>query len=552
MATNINYTSTNDVRIYTINTANLNGNSNAFQYTFFLTLNSISVDRLVENYSYILKIDNKRSYTWTGAGTNITYKIFANTGTSGSTSATYQRNSVSLPSFSNTSGNLFTLFSGSVTLTKQLPTDYSWFTIVLTNTTSGLAGTPAPMNYSYRAITSEVPLPLKLYPETSIQNIATMIRRGNGTNNTYTLSQMPAAISALSNIGGDESIFISMLSGTRTILKSYSTGSYSRIKPYFLYSYSTSDGPSILNFPNVLEVGDAAFYDVRRLTSINFPVCKRVGEFGFYNCLSLSNINIPLVEYLGSYAFYNTMISLASFSKCTYLGKLAFGGCTKLSSANLPVCEVVETGVFNNCNSLAYLSIPKLKIIGSGAFSSLTAPFLSSIIFSASQCTIIGDYAFCSCVTLSGANFINCSSIGSHAFRNCYSLKFINIPSCEYLGSYAFSSCSLLSTINLSACKIIGRSAFANCYSLSRVDLGALTELSYSTFVSCYHLLSVYIRTSFQISLPNNGVFYSTPISTYTTSTGGVRGKIYVPASLVETYKSATNWAAYSSVIYSI
>ena len=391
---------------------------------------------------------------------------------------------------------------------------------------------------------------LKLYPETAIKNIATMIRRGNGTNTSYKLSQMPAAISALSNTGGDESVFISMLSGTRATLRSYSTGSYSRIKPYFLYGYDYTDGPSTLNFPNVLEIGDSAFYGVKRITSIDLPICKKIETCGFCGCSSLSNINIPLIEYLGDYALYGTLISLASFSKCTYLGSYAFGYCSNLSSINLPICETIEQGVFSSCNSLAYLSIPKLKIIGHSAFFSLSAPVFSSV-FNASQCTIIDNYAFSSCVTLPGANFINCSSIGNRAFYRCSSLEFINIPSCEYLSNYAFGACSLLSSINLPVCKTIGEGAFASCYSLSIADLGAVTWLKSSTFISCYNLLSVYIRTSFRISLAYNA-FSSTPISTYTTSTGGVRGKIYVPESLVDSYKSATNWVTYSSIIYSI
>lgn len=46
--------------------------------------------------------------------------------------------------------------------------------------------------------------------------------------------------------------------------------------------------------------------------------------------------------------------------------------------------------------------------------------------------------------------------------------------------------------------------------------------------------------------------FSSTPISTYTTYTSGVNGSIYVSASLVDAYKSATNWAVFSNRITSI
>ena len=46
--------------------------------------------------------------------------------------------------------------------------------------------------------------------------------------------------------------------------------------------------------------------------------------------------------------------------------------------------------------------------------------------------------------------------------------------------------------------------------------------------------------------------FTSTPIAGYTTSTGGVYGSIFVPASLYDRYISATNWVTYSSRFVSV
>ena len=52
------------------------------------------------------------------------------------------------------------------------------------------------------------------------------------------------------------------------------------------------------------------------------------------------------------------------------------------------------------------------------------------------------------------------------------------------------------------------------------------------------------------VSLGNKNAFYNTPMSksTYT----GSFGSIYVPASLVNSYKTATNWSTYSARITSI
>lgn len=312
---------------------------------------------------------------------------------------------------------------------------------------------------------------LRLYPETAIQNIATMIRRGNGTNNTYKLSQMPAAISALSNTGGDESVFLRVLNNYAAVLSSYSTGNYSRIKPYFLYSASFSSLTEV-NFPYALEVGDYAFFGIGSLVSASFPTCKKIGRAAFAYCSSLTDINIPLVEYIGSTAFQSTKITSVYFSKCLSVGGIAFGTCANLSSVNLPVCEYIGNNVFGNTPSLTYVSLPKLKVIGSSAFYYCSSPFISS--FTAPLCEIISDTGFF-CASIINGSFPNCISIGYQGFNGCKNLENINISKCKYLSGIAFAGCSKLSSINLPVCTDIGASAFSQCWSLHTADLGAVS-----------------------------------------------------------------------------
>ena len=54
------------------------------------------------------------------------------------------------------------------------------------------------------------------------------------------------------------------------------------------------------------------------------------------------------------------------------------------------------------------------------------------------------------------------------------------------------------------------------------------------------------------IALQNINAFTSTPISNYTTSTGGVYGSIYVPESLYSSYIASTNWVTYSDRFVSL
>ena len=116
------------------------------------------------------------------------------------------------------------------------------------------------------------------------------------------------------------------------------------------------------------------------------------------------------------------------------------------------------------------------------------------------------------------------SIVGDYAFYDCTSLSSIDLPECNYVGSSAFGNCTALTSVNLPMCSYIGMFAFENCTSLTAISLG------YSSVATlCY------------------GALNNTPISnsTYT----GSFGSIYVPASLVEAYKVANDWSAYADRI---
>lgn len=69
-------------------------------------------------------------------------------------------------------------------------------------------------------------------------------------------------------------------------------------------------------------------------------------------------------------------------------------------------------------------------------------------------------------------------------------------------------------------------------------------------FYNCTSLTSAAFTKNSVVTLSATNAFMNTPmsVSTYT----GNFGSIYVPASLVSSYKTATNWAAYANRIVSI
>lgn len=160
-----------------------------------------------------------------------------------------------------------------------------------------------------------------------------------------------------------------------------------------------------------------------------------------------------------------------------------------------------------------------------------------------------GTFAYTDIISV---NFSNVISIKDKAFQYCTKLTTVSFPAATTIGNSAFYYCDLLTTVNFSAATSIGVNAFTYCSALTTAIFPNVTYIGGSAFRNCYNLLSLYLLGSSIPTLTNTYVFISTPISNYTTSTGGIYGSIYVPASLYDSYITATNWATYSSRFVSV
>ncbi len=173
------------------------------------------------------------------------------------------------------------------------------------------------------------------------------------------------------------------------------------------------------------------------------------------------------------------------------------------------------------------------------------------------QANTIRDYAFCGCSNLTTINFPQVSIIGSYAFAYCSNLTTISFPQVSTIKNNAFYDCSNLTIVSFPQAISIGSNAFGNCSSLATAIFNNTstkqgTIYTYA-FRSCYHLTSIYFLNSTLYKLSTSSTtFQSTPISNYTTSTGGVYGSIFVPESLYSAYISSTNWSYYSSRFVSL
>ena len=128
------------------------------------------------------------------------------------------------------------------------------------------------------------------------------------------------------------------------------------------------------------EIGEYAFKDCSRLTSLTLPVgITSIGYDAFAYCSGLTSLTLPAgITSIGEYAFY---------------------GCSGLTSLNLPagITEIGES-TFSDCSGLTSLTLPAgITSIGEFAFSYCSG--LTSIYVYAEKVPRIGRYAFEGCAS---------------------------------------------------------------------------------------------------------------------------------------------------------
>ena len=160
------------------------------------------------------------------------------------------------------------------------------------------------------------------------------------------------------------------------------------------------------------------------------------------------------------------------------------------------------------------------------------------------NCLYVGSNGFYYCVSLTTVNMPVCTSLYNNAFRNCTNLTTVSLPACTSLYNNAFRSCWNLSSISLPNVTRLSTYCLANCSALQTISLPKCSYLSGYAFWSCYNLNTIYM-----------GIELSTVasmVSSNALSDCSALQSIYVPASLVDAYKSAENWSYFSTQIFPI
>ena len=204
---------------------------------------------------------------------------------------------------------------------------------------------------------------------------------------------------------------------------------------------------------------------------------------------------------IGDGAFYKcTNLALTTLSnEITKIGKNAFESCTNLALTELPSSlEKIYAAAFRFCTKLSFTKLP-------------------------SKLTYIDEYSFNGCTNLALTELPSgLTYLGMQAFYKCSNIELTEIPSgITNINDHTFYACSKLSTITI---------------------LGLVTNIRSNAFSHCSNLSSIILPNVTKVPTGTSNMFSNTPIASGT-------GYIYVPDTLVDSFKTATNWSTYADQI---
>lgn len=362
----------------------------------------------------------------------------------------------------------------------------------------------------------------------------------------------------------------------------------------------------------ITSVRDYAFSNCVNLTKVDIPSATTVKYNSFNGCTTLAEVNIPAVTRIEAYNAFSGCKALKEIvlPSCSYIGQGAFSFCSKLEMADCAVTDSLYLGnnAFGSTTALKTLVIrsnsvatmaSKNTLQESGIYYSRGYIYVPSALLSDDdatkdyrRATNWSDYAnrFRKLEewTVDGTVTGDLNIEGRHMVRffdEDGTLLYYTIvnsgddavfvgdePVKE--GDYAFTGfvpdgtnitgdtdcyaqfrSTLLKYATLVKRTIteyssetlssVGEKAFSYCTALTRVDLSNVKTIGGQAFTHCSALTALILRTPSMCSLGNNVCFGSSLIEKGS-------GYIYVPKSLVDSYKNTRYWQTVANQIRAI
>ena len=112
-----------------------------------------------------------------------------------------------------------------------------------------------------------------------------------------------------------------------------------------------------VSFPNANSIGRGAFSETR-MVSLSFPNVNSIGESAFAASSNLENIDIPLVTSINDYAFVNcAKLERIYVPLATSIGNDAFRSCSSMTELNIPAVVRIGDWAFYDCDNLTSITI---------------------------------------------------------------------------------------------------------------------------------------------------------------------------------------------------
>lgn len=220
-----------------------------------------------------------------------------------------------------------------------------------------------------------------------------------------------------------------------------------------------------------------------------------------------------------NYQFYRTRVKNITANKLTNVSDNLCNCADYLESFTAMEATQVRSGAFSQAKNLTKVVLPKV--------------------------TYIMQSAFYNCEALEEAQFESLESIGYEAFQRC-GIKNIDMSKVKTVDTSAFSRSNIMKA-KMPLVESLGSHVFEYCSALTILDISnpEATKVpnidGYNAFESCTSMKALVLRsTSKMIKLTASGNNKLPPTVTDGTCF------VYVPRTLLETYKTATNWSVYA------
>jgi hypothetical protein len=293
---------------------------------------------------------------------------------------------------------------------------------------------------------------------------------------------------------------------------------------------------------------DGTYYayedEVDGYSKIDVNIIGDASFIGTFNDENNSNtkFTLKLFEDVPNYGFYSNRISEVDLTNTKVVGDYGFAGHSEIEKVIAPNPIKVGVQSFNSCSN----ATGTIKI--------------------SEEQTVIPDHAFRGCQKLKYELHDNITEVGQYGFYNCQELTLTSLPSkletidqyafyqaismelnempplLKSIGNYAFRTHTIKNLKIYNACTTIGTQAFRYSSHLITVELGTAIKL-----INTYAFANNTELTTFTIH-----AITPPTLGSYAFQTCDKLDEIRVPASALETYKSASNWSKYADIMVGI